>query len=372
MSCDLTDPAISVAYDEIVSGQDTNWLILGYNDTRDKISLYSKGPGGLDELRDNLKEEVIYGFLRIENRFVLLTYVSDQVSGVRRARALVHGRAVGALFKAHQIQINASTPNDLTEANVRNRLKLGDPAERPNSPPKRVQTQTTLNTPPISSPVQPQSPVSPGQDVEIDEAAAKQESERRAQEDAERQAREKGERDAADRRKAEQVAREAAQRRALEEAEKKKNEALELERKERVAAEAKAKAESDRKAREEAERKRTEELRSKFAELEKSGKVTLSGYITVQGGGVYFWKRRFFELRGKTLYLFRDETDKLPISKLELDGQVTGVTDAQSDVLILNSFKVDFRSSEPYYFFSDDKKNKELIVAALGRYVNAK
>ncbi|CAI2176931.1 17574_t:CDS:2 [Funneliformis geosporum] len=360
MSCDLTDPAISEAYDEIVGGQDTNWLILGYNDTRDKISLNSKGPGGLDELRDNLKEEeVLYGFLRIENRFVFLTYVSDQV------------RAVGALFKqAHQVQINASTPNDLTEANVRNRLKLGDP-EKPNSPPKRVQTQP-LNTPPISSPVQPQSPVSPDQDPEFDEAAAKQESERRAQEDAERQAREKGERDAADRRKAEQVAREAAQRRALEEAEKKKNEALELERKERVAAEAKAKAEVDRKAREEAERKRTEELRSKFAELEKSGKVTLSGYITVQGGGVYFWKRRFFELRGKTLYLFRDETDKLPISKLELDGQVTGVTDAQSDVLILNSFKVDFRSSEPYYFFSDDKKNKELIVAALGRYVNAK
>ncbi|CAG8800215.1 25546_t:CDS:2, partial [Gigaspora rosea] len=170
---------------------------------------------------------------------------------------------------------------------------------------------------------------------------------------------------------------------------------------------AKAKAELDRKNREEAERKRNEELRNRFAELEKSGKVTLSGYITVQGGGVYvsnlhyinifdlemyitlaymliylfpqnlqlfkqilqqFWKRRFFELRGKTLYLFRDETDKLPISKLELDGQVTGVTDAQSEVLILNSFKVDFRSSEPYYFFSDDKKNKELIVAAIGRY----
>jgi hypothetical protein len=85
-----------------------------------------------------------------------------------------------------------------------------------------------------------------------------------------------------------------------------------------------------------------------------------------------FWKRRFFELRGKTLYLYRDETDKNYISKLELDGQVTGVTDAQSEVLILNSFKVDFRSSEPYYFFSDDKKDKELIVAAIGRYASAK
>ncbi|RIA96462.1 hypothetical protein C1645_754790 [Glomus cerebriforme] len=363
MSCDLSDLAISEAYDEIVNGQETNWLILGYHDTRDKISLYSKGSGGLDELRNNLKEEVLYGFLRIENRFVLLTYVSEQVSGVRRARALVHGRAVGALFKAHQIQINASTPNDLTEANVRNRLKLGDPADSPS-------TQKRLNsTPPTPSPTtqSPNSPKSSSQEADF-EVAARQESERNAQEDAERQSREKGERDAADRRKAEQVAREAAQRRALEE-EKKKNEALEQERREKAAAEARIKAENDRKAREEAERKRNEELRSKFAELEKSGKVTLSGYITVQGGGVYFWKRRFFELRGKTLYLFRDETDKLPISKLELDGQVTGVTDAQSEVLILNSFKVDFRSSEPYYFFSDDKKDKESFVAAIGRYV---
>nr|CAG8434245.1 15009_t:CDS:2 [Entrophospora candida] len=249
MSCDLSDPAITVAYEEIINGQDTEWLILGYNDTRDKISLYSKGSHGLEGLRSNLKDEVLYGFIRIENKFVLLTYVSEQVSGVRRARALVHGRAVGALFKqAHQIQISASTPNDLSEANV-------------------------------------------------------------------------------------------------------------------------LKAEMDRKTREEAERKRNEELRSKFADLEKSGKVALNGFLTVQGGGVYFWKRRFFELRGKTLYLFRDENDKLPISKLELDGQIAGVTDAQSEVLILNSFKVDFKTSEAYYFFSDDKKDKESIVTAIGRYV---
>ncbi|CAG8733189.1 15832_t:CDS:2 [Acaulospora morrowiae] len=369
MSCDLSDPAIGEAYEEIVNGQETNWLILGYHESRDKISLYSKGTGGLDELRGNLKDEVLYGFLRIENRYVLFTYVSEAVSGVRRARALVHGRAVGALFKAHQVTINASTPTDLTEANVRNRLKLGEPSERSNTPPGPKRNQSFNNSSPNLSPVQtPASPMSPQKiDADYEDAAAKQEAERRAAEEAERQAREKGERD--QRRVAEQVAREAAQRRALEEAEKKRLDAIEQERKEKAAAEAKAKAEIDRKAREAAERKRNEELRTKFAELEKSGKVLLSGFITVQGGGVYFWKRRFFELRGKTLYLFRDETDKLPISKLELDGQVTGVTDAQSEVLILNSFKVDFRSTEPYYFFSDDKKDKESIVAAIGRYV---
>ncbi|KAG0207866.1 hypothetical protein BGX28_001015 [Mortierella sp. GBA30] len=79
MSCDLTDPAILEAYQDIVSGTPTNWLILGYHDTRDKISLYSKGSGGLEELIANLKEEVLYGFVRIEDRFALLAYVSEQV-----------------------------------------------------------------------------------------------------------------------------------------------------------------------------------------------------------------------------------------------------------------------------------------------------
>nr|CAG8508202.1 12203_t:CDS:2 [Entrophospora candida]CAG8585812.1 3245_t:CDS:2 [Entrophospora candida] len=358
MSCDLSDPAITVAYEEIVNGHDTNWLILGYHDTRDKISLYSKGSQGLDELRSNLKDEVLYGFLRIENKFVLLTYVSEQVSGVRRARALVHGRAVGALFKqAHQIQISASTPNDLTEANVRNRLKLSDPSDKHPPTPKRGNTNNSSST--NSSISQIPSPTSPKSTenesfpvVESEEIIERTSSPpQQSQEDIERQAREKEEQEiAVQRHNAEKVAKEAAQRRALEEKQKQD----ELEKKERDAAEAKARAEVDRKNREESERKRSEELRSKFAELEKSGK---------------FWKRRFFELRGKTLYLFCDENDKLPISKLELDGQVSGVTDAQSEVLILNSFKVDFKSSESYYFFSDDKKDKESIVTAIGRYV---
>ncbi|CAJ0910858.1 8737_t:CDS:2 [Entrophospora sp. SA101] len=325
MSCDLSDPAITVAYEEIVNGQDTNWLILGYHDTRDKISLYSKGSQGLDELRSNLKDEVLYGFLRIENKFVLLTYVSEQV------------RAVGALFKAHQIQISASTPNDLTEANVRNRLKLSDPSDKHPPTPKRGNTNNSSST--NSSISQIPSPTSPKSTenesfpvVESEEIIERTSSPpQQSQEDIERQAREKEEQEIAiQRHNAEKVAKEAAQRRALEEKQKQE----ELEKKERDAAEAKARAEVDRKNREESERKRSEELRSKFAELEKSGK-----------------------------------NDKLPISKLELDGQVSGVTDAQSEVLILNSFKVDFKSSESYYFFSDDKKDKESIVTAIGRYV---
>ncbi|CAG8659407.1 14253_t:CDS:2, partial [Ambispora leptoticha] len=83
MACDLSDPSIMRAYEKIISMQDTiNWFILGYHDTRNKISLYSKGSGGLDEFGQNLKEILI----------ILI------------ACGLVQGRVVAALFKMHQMQ----------------------------------------------------------------------------------------------------------------------------------------------------------------------------------------------------------------------------------------------------------------------------
>ncbi|CAG8635990.1 5808_t:CDS:2 [Paraglomus brasilianum] len=364
MSCDLSDPNIQTAYDEIVSGQDTNWLILGYNDSRDKVSLYSKGSGGVEELRQNLREEVLYGFLRIENRFVLITYVSEQVSGVRRARALVHGRAVGALFKqAHQVQISASNSNDLSEVNIRNRLKLSAADDRPGSPSRKNTLEQRSPSP--SSPRTNQTIGSPSP-LKSSISAEPENVQEDSTDETERISRE---REAAQRKDAERIAREAAARRQQEEADRKRQEGKEALLREKATAEAKMRAEAEKKLRMEVERKKDEELKSKFAELEKSGKVLLDGYITVQGGGVYFWKRRFFELRGKTLYLFRDRNEKLPISKLELDGEVVNVEDAQTDVLINNSVKVDFRSTEPYYFFSDDRKGKDLFFSAIERYV---
>lgn len=38
------------------------------------------------EFRNNLRDEVLYGFIRVEDRFILITWVSEQVSGVRRGK----------------------------------------------------------------------------------------------------------------------------------------------------------------------------------------------------------------------------------------------------------------------------------------------
>jgi hypothetical protein len=76
-------------------------LIAGYRDTKDVISLYEKGTGDFNEMRTKIleKEEVLFAFIRVEGKFALITYISDKANGVRRARALVHGRAVAAVFK---------------------------------------------------------------------------------------------------------------------------------------------------------------------------------------------------------------------------------------------------------------------------------
>ncbi|KAG0372274.1 hypothetical protein BGX24_000465 [Mortierella sp. AD032] len=371
MSCDLTDPAITQAYQAIVSGTPTNWLILGYHDTRDKISLYSKGTGGLEELRANLTEEVLYGFVRIEDKFALLAYVSEQVSGLRRARALVHGKAVGALFKSNHVQINSSNLAELSDEKVRSRLGLveGPPTPDPSGSPvmpsspspvpvaaPRPMTpvspppQTSINSihtaihTPQSVPSEPSSPVrvaspAPGATTPRTERQMEIEAtERKMREEMERQKR------------AETVKRqkETQEREAREQEVFAHKQAVELERK--------RKDESNRIAR--------EAMKKQLFEMEKLRGSGLSGYITIQSSGSPFWRRRFYVMQGQSVSLYRDEFDRRSaFSELRLGGRVVNIEDASLECLIPNSFRVDLYTGESHYFFSDDAKDKELAIA---------
>lgn len=101
-------------------------MVAGYKDTRDVISFYQKGCGEFDEMRAYIlsKEEVLYAFVRIESKFALITYISDKATGVKRARALVHGRAVSSLFKDSNLALTLTIPAELTEKNLRQKLRL--------------------------------------------------------------------------------------------------------------------------------------------------------------------------------------------------------------------------------------------------------
>ncbi|KAF8982609.1 hypothetical protein BGZ46_000932 [Entomortierella lignicola] len=368
MSCDLTDPAILEAYQDIVSGTPTNWLILGYHDTRDKISLYTKGTGGIDELTANLAEEVLYGFVRIEDRFALIAYVSEQVSGLRRARALVHGKAVGALFKASNVQINTSSLSELTEERVRIRLGLIEgpptpeasspvipstptpiespvPAPRPITPvspaptatPVSIETVVQQSEAPISSPLRTSSPRSGLSTPRTERQMEIEASERKVREEMERQ------------------------RRA--EAAKRQRETEEREARERELFAQKQASELERKRKEEADRVAREAMKKQLFEMERLRGLGLSGFITIQSAGSPFWKRRFYVMRGQVLAFYRDESDRAPVSQINLGGKVAHIEDVSLEVIIPNSFRVDLTTGETHYFFSDTIKDKEMAIA---------
>ncbi|KAF9923210.1 hypothetical protein FBU30_006728 [Linnemannia zychae] len=388
MSCDLTDPAILEAYQDIITGTPTNWLILGYHDTRDKISLYSKGTGGIDELTSNLKEEVLYGFVRIEDKFALLAYVSEQVSGLRRARALVHGKAVGALFKASNVQINTSSLAELTEERVRTRLGLLEgpptpeatspvmpstpvagqgspvPAPRPATPvsPAPVGSNSPAFSPATVAPPAAASPIAidtaqqPITEAPVTPSPIKTGSPRSGLSTprTERQL----EIEAAERRVREEMER---QRRA--EAAKRQRETEEREAREQELFAHKQALELERKRKEEADRIAREAMKKQLIEMERLRGSGLSGYITIQVAGSPFWKRRFYVMQGQTVSLYRDEIGRAPIMNLKVGGQVAHIADASLDVLIPNSFRIDLKSGESHYFFSDSAKDKEMAIA---------
>ncbi|KAG0322325.1 hypothetical protein BGZ97_007413 [Linnemannia gamsii] len=390
MSCDLTDPAILEAYQDIISGTPTNWLILGYHDTRDKISLYSRGTGGIDELTSNLKEEVLYGFVRIEDRFALLAYVSEQVSGLRRARALVHGKAVGALFKASSVQINTSSLAELTEERVRTRLGLIDGPPTPEaSSPVMPSTPVAPTGSPVPAP-RPATPVSPAHvapapsspafapaPVAAPVAAAPIAIDTVVQSVAEVPSSPSPIRTGSPRsglstpRTERQLEIEAAERKVREEMErqrraeaaKRQRETEEREAREQELFAQKQALELERKRKEESDRIAREAMKKQLIEMERLRGSGLSGYLTIQVAGSPFWKRRFYVMQGQTVSLYRDEIGRAPIMELKVGGQVVHIADASLDVLIPNSFRIDFKNGDSHYFFSDSTKDKEMAIA---------
>ncbi|KAI5121878.1 hypothetical protein M0805_001084 [Coniferiporia weirii] len=131
MSVDLTDPGITSAYDDIIKRKSKDWLLLSYGKTRDKLSLLTSGGGDFDDMCQGLSrvpEDVYFGFCRERdgerNYFALLTFVPTSVSGVKRARALVHSRAVGSLFKAANVSMNVANLDGININILRERLHL--------------------------------------------------------------------------------------------------------------------------------------------------------------------------------------------------------------------------------------------------------
>ncbi|KAI8097829.1 uncharacterized protein B0P05DRAFT_522244 [Gilbertella persicaria] len=399
--CDLSDPRILETYTAITEEGTTNWLILGYNDTRDVISLYSQGTGGLSEFRDHLSDEVLYGFVRVDDRFILITWVSEQVSGVRRARALVHSRSVASLLKLHNAQITASTLNDLSDANIRTRLKLGDgqlSSRKSSSSLSQKRASRSLQSPssPVPPPIQqpqqkedefveanetltPSTPVVANQLVQEpreNDASLELQQQKEQQEQAEKErllAKQQQQQEEQEKKRQEQERQTALFKQKEQERQAALAAAAAEKEAKRVAAEKEAAAkrsEEERKLKEKMEAERLAEekkaLQRKLLEAEKNKDIILSGFVSVQPSTSPFWRRRYFVIKGKSMALYRDELNPNPVTVLDLSSVVRlNNVNVDIETFVPNAFVLETKQNGSYQLFADDKKELETILTAL-------
>ncbi|KAI9029602.1 hypothetical protein CLU79DRAFT_734944 [Phycomyces nitens] len=429
--CDLSDPNIAIAYEAVIEGHPTNWFLLGYNDTRDVLSLVANGTKGLEELRSHLKNEIFYGFLRVENKCILITWISDQVNGVRRARALVHGRSVAAFLSLYQAQMTVSSLSELTEANIRTRLKLDQDSstsarrappsvrKRPSLSPNMTKSLNGLeesassssSLSSASSSAYPAAAVPPvpykapedNDDIFIDaretfaakeKETARLESERRRLLEIEEKKRLEElalERERENERKR-RIA-EVEQRRLAEKLERERHLAQQAEEarqraaeeaRQRAAEEAKVRAkieEDKRRAEEEArvraleEEKRQKERREQAAvearlrEAERNEGVILVGFASFQPQTSPFWRRRFFVVRNQALLLYRDELAITPSVIVDLKGaSQLRALEKEEDICLPNTFAINARQGV-YHVLGDTSKEAYTIMSALSTAV---
>ncbi|KAJ1815185.1 hypothetical protein LPJ56_004640, partial [Coemansia sp. RSA 2599] len=92
-------------------------MVIGYGSTRDKLSLYSSGSGGVAEMAAHVPEEVVFGFLSFEGSGVLVTHVSEKIRG------LAHQKTVAEFFDRHDVTVNTTRPSELTPIMLRGKTR---------------------------------------------------------------------------------------------------------------------------------------------------------------------------------------------------------------------------------------------------------
>jgi len=118
------------AWQEVrADNSETDWLLLGYGTSKKTLQLYGRGSGGVTDFLEGLRNEVQYGYLRVgygENnraKFVFVVYVPDGLSGMAKAKANMHKPHVDSFLKYYHIQLNITTPEELTDDVIQAKLK---------------------------------------------------------------------------------------------------------------------------------------------------------------------------------------------------------------------------------------------------------
>ncbi|KAJ1751735.1 hypothetical protein LPJ79_001803 [Coemansia sp. RSA 1821] len=106
MACNLSDPEIAATYNRILSGDGVDWMVIGYGSTRDRLSLYASGDGGVTEMALKVPEEVVFCFIVFEGSRVLVTH-----------------KEIAEFFNHHDVTVNTTKPSELTPTMLRDKTR---------------------------------------------------------------------------------------------------------------------------------------------------------------------------------------------------------------------------------------------------------
>ncbi|KAG0789683.1 hypothetical protein G6F21_006346 [Rhizopus arrhizus] len=387
--CGINDLDISEAYNLITGSETINWLLLGYKNTRDVISLYSSGVGGLSEFRKHLKmDEIFYGFVKLNNRCILITWLPEQFTGIRRARALVHSRFIALHLNLHYAQLTASDMSDLSEDNIRALLKLDrQTCQRSSSTSYLEERARKFDTSPIQrrsisqdrrkkpkefSVKSRHSSIRSLAKLEMDKKAPAEKQKEEKEEEEKSQRLEEEESQRLEEEESQRLEEEESQRLEEEESqrlEEEESQRLEEEESQRLEEEESQRLEEEERQRtEEEERQRMEEERRKFVEKEKEERARELEQEMLQREQEVerLWKRRFFTVKQKTLSFYKDELSATPLEVLDLNGvTLSNNMDLDFETSVPNSFILETKLNGSYQFAADDKQGLNAILSVL-------
>ncbi|KAJ2961530.1 hypothetical protein NQZ79_g3281 [Umbelopsis isabellina] len=228
----------------------------------------------------------------------------------------------------------------------------------------RLQSASSNSAPPSPVPVEsisqsPESGIS--EEPEIIEHEEALQAEQRYQEELQQREEEKAEQERINEIERLRLEREEDERQAAAEAQ--EQERLALEEESRKAAQ----AEADRHAQELKAQREKEALERNFAEAERKGDVLLSGFVSVQNKSP-FWKRRFFAIKGSNMLLYRDIEDKRQAQALNLSKSSTVIRTLTGDydINMPNAIQVRVQGDE-FNMFADNNEQMRVLVTALSK-----
>ncbi|CAD6967894.1 unnamed protein product, partial [Tilletia controversa] len=93
------------------------------------------------------------------------------------------------------------------------------------------------------------------------------------------------------------------------------------------------------------------------------------GSVTIQLGDTLIWRRRWFELRGNSMLLYKSEHEKADVlERIDLRGSIRSVTDAYEECQMVNSFKVSFVEDAPLASitaYTDTPEDKDVLRSGI-------